>query len=76
MTTRTKKEGPPKPHVESPTWGDVQRLADVVLHKLGGPAKAADGLSLESFYTLAILAALKLDAAKAAAPIFGRKYLT
>lgn len=72
---KTKKEKL-NPHIESPTWGDLQRLADVVLHHLGGPKGAADKLSMESFYTLTILASLNLDDAKAKAFIFGKKYLT
>jgi hypothetical protein len=64
------------PHVESPTWGQVQRMAEVVIDRLGGPAGAAQGLSAESFYVLTILASLNLDEAKSAAFIFGKQYLT
>lgn len=73
MKTRTEKL---RPTIESPTWGHVQRMAEVVLDKLGGPAGAANGLSWESFYTLSILAALNLDEAKANAPIFGKRFLS
>lgn len=62
--------------VESPTWGQVQRMAEMVLARLGGPKGAADGLSYESFYTLSLLASLNLDETKSAAYIFGRQYLT
>ncbi len=65
-----------RPSLESPTWGHLQRMAEVVIAKLGGPAGAASGLSYESFYTLSILASLNLDKAKADAPIFGKRYLT
>ncbi len=71
-----KKLKTPGPRVESPTWGHLQRMAEVVINKLGGPRGAAEGLSAESFYALAILASLHLDATKAAAPIFGKRYLT
>lgn len=61
------------PHVESPTWGDVQRMAQNVLDKFkelvpdrrasfgtlaGG---AADVLNGQSFYTLAFLSSLMVD---------------
>jgi hypothetical protein len=65
-----------KPRVQSPTWGQVQKMAEVVLAKLGGPDKAADGLSAESFYALCLLASLKLDEEKAAIPILGKHYIT
>lgn len=71
-----RKLKPPKPSVESPTWGQLQRMAEVVMTKLGGPKGAADCLSWESFYALSILASLKLDENKATAPIFGKRYLT
>lgn len=71
-----REEKPPGPSIESPTWGQVQRMAEVTMSALGGSKGAADKLSWESFYTLSILAALNLDEAKAAAPIFGTKYLT
>jgi hypothetical protein len=73
---KVKQEKPPGPTVESPTWGDLHRMAEVVMSALGGPKGAADRLSWESFYTLTILASLNLDAKKSAAPIFGTKYLT
>lgn len=71
-----RKEKPPGPSVESPTWGHLHRMAKVVLEQLGGPAGAASKLSGESFYTLTVLASLNLDERKAAAFIFGRQYLT
>lgn len=71
-----RKEKPPRASIESPTWGDLQRTADVVLNLLGGPKGAADKLSWDSFYTLTILASLNLDDEKRAAFIFGKKYLT
>jgi len=64
------------PHVESPTWGHVQRMAEVVTDLLGGPQGAANKLSAESFYALTILASLNLDEGKANAFIFGKQYLT
>ena len=64
------------PSVQSPTWGQVQRMAEAVFDRLGGPSGAASILSGESFYTLVLLASLKLDEEKANAPIFGKKYLT
>ncbi len=64
------------PHVESPTWGDLQRMAEVVIARLGGPVEAAKGLSAESFYALTILASLNLDEKKQKAFIFGKQYLT
>lgn len=64
------------PTVESPTWGDVQRMAEVVINRLGGPAGASQGLSAESFYALTILASLNLDEAKSKTFIFGRQYLS
>lgn len=64
------------PSVESPTWGDVQRLAHRCLELLGGPGEAAIKLSACSFYTLCILDALNLDEAKSNAPIFGKRHLT
>jgi hypothetical protein len=70
---KARKEKQPRASIESPTWGDLQRMAEVVMNRLGGPKGAADGLSWESFYTLSVLAVLKLDETKAAAPIFGRK---
>lgn len=57
----------------SPTWGAVQRLASVVLEKLGGPAEAAKTLSDESFYTLSVLASLNLNEDQQAAYVLGRK---
>ncbi len=65
-----------KAHVESPTWGDLQTMADVVLDTLGGPAGAANKLSARSFYALSILASLNLDEKKANGFIFGKQYLT
>jgi hypothetical protein len=66
----------PKVTVESPTWGDLQKTAERVIELLGGPAGAAQKLSVEKFYTLTILASLMLDEAKANAPIFGTRYLS
>ena len=77
VVSKTRKTIKPKgPYVESPTFGDLQRLADVVMHHLGGPKGAADKLSWESFYTLSLLASLNLDDAKASAFILGRQYVT
>ncbi len=64
------------PSVESPTWGHLHRMAEVVMRELGGPAGAAHKLSGESFMTLTILASLNLDEKKSAAFIFGKQYLT
>ena len=61
---------------ESPTWGHVQRMAEAVLAKLGGHRGAADSLSGESFYTLTVLASLRLDTQKAGAFIFATQYLS
>jgi hypothetical protein len=72
----TRKKEQLRPHVESPTWGDVQRLAEVVMHELGGPVGSAQKLSVASFYTLSLLASLRLDEKKAASFIFGKQYLT
>lgn len=69
------KEIPIRPTIESPTWGAVQRMAEVVINRLGGPPGAAQGLSAESFYALLILASLNLDEKKAKAFIFGKQYL-
>lgn len=71
-----REEKPPGPSVESPTWGQLQRMAEVTMAAFGGPKGAADKLSYESFYTLSIVASLNLDAEKAAAYIFGKRYLT
>lgn len=76
MAKKTRNEKPPRPSIESPTWGDLQRMAEVVLDKLGGPEGAAKGLSWESFYTLSVLASLNLDDEKSKAFIFGKQYLT
>lgn len=73
---KAKQEKPPGPAIESPSWGDVQRMAEVTISALGGPKGAADKMSWESFYTLSLLASLRLDADKAAAPIFGQRWLT
>lgn len=67
---------PAGPFIESPTWGQVQRMAEVVLVALGGSKGAADKLSWESYYTLNLLSALKLDAKQSAAFVFGRQYIT
>ncbi len=66
---------PAGPTVESPTWGQVKRMADVVFINLGGPEGAANKLSYESYYTLSILVSLNLDKAKSKEFILGRKYL-
>lgn len=75
MNTKT-KENLLGPRVESPTWGDLQRMAEVVIDKLGGPAGAANDLSYQSFYVLTLLASLNLDEKKSAAFIFGKQWLT
>lgn len=62
--------------VESPTWGHLQKMAEAVIQKLGGPAEAASGLSAESFYALYVLASLMLDEKKSKAFIFNKQYLT
>lgn len=61
-----------KPYVESPTFGQVQRLATTVIDLFGGPAGAAGKLSGENYVVLCILAALQpQDKAKLDLPIFG-----
>lgn len=65
-----------EPHVQSPTWGDVQRMAENIMKKLqelvpakrgdsvlGGssPGGAADVLYGQDFYTLAFLSSLMVD---------------
>ncbi len=75
-TVPKKKEKPSGPTVESPTWGHVRRMAQVVLDKLGGPSGAANALSYESFYTLTILASLMENEKRDKAFIFGKQYLT
>ena len=80
MKTATKRMKPIKekvcPHVESPTWGQLQQTAETVIGLLGGPEGAASKLSYEKFYTLTILASLNLDSKKSEVPIFGVRYLT
>lgn len=65
-----------KPHVESPTWGHLQKMAEEVIDALGGPGGAAHDLSGRSFYALTLLASLMLDEKKSKAFIFGKQYLT
>jgi hypothetical protein len=67
---------PLRPRIESPTWGELQRMAEAVMEEMGGPSGAASALSGPSFYALSILASLNLDDAKAKAFIFGKQYLT
>lgn len=65
-----------EPHIESPTWGDVQRMAENIMKKLqelvpakrgdsvlGGssPGGAADVLYGQDFYTLAFLSSIVVD---------------
>jgi hypothetical protein len=75
MKTKWKKETL-EMRVESPTWGDVKRMAEVVIERLGGQGGAAQGLSWESYYTLTLLASLNLDEEKAAAYLFGKQYIS
>lgn len=74
MKAATRKHS--RPTVESPTWGHLRRMAQVVMDKLGGPKGAANALSYESFYTLTILAALTEDEKRDKAFIFGKQHLT
>ena len=67
---------PPRASIESPTWGDLHRLAEAVAEILGGPAGAAKKLSFENYYTLSILASLNLDEEISKLFIFGKQYLT
>ncbi len=72
---KTKRENI-RPTVESPTWGDLNKMAEKVMDQLGGNAEASRKLDGRSFYTLAILASLMLDDGKADSPIFGKRHLS
>ena len=65
-----------KPTIESPSWGQLQKMATTIIDVMGGPKGAAEKLSWENLYCLSILASLNLDEVKAAAPIFGRRFLS
>lgn len=65
-------EVPPGPFVQSPTFGQVQQMAESVMNALGGPAQAAKQMNGEAYLTLCVLQALQPeDPAKLDLPIFG-----
>lgn len=76
MKTTKLKPTKLKPAIASPTWGDVQRMAENILKKLqelvpakrgdsvlggGSPGGAVDVLYGQDFYTLAFLSSLMVD---------------
>lgn len=70
------KEMPVVATIESPTWGDLKRMAEVVMNRLGGPTEVAKGMSSEVYYTLCLLESLMLSEEKAKLPIFGQRFLS
>lgn len=49
------------PTAYSPSWGDAQELAFLVIRELGGEAEAAKKLPARCFYALACLAAVDTE---------------
>ena len=64
------------PGIESPTWKDLQVMAETVMEILGGPSKASKKLKARNYYTLAVCASLMLDEEKGSRFIFGKQWLT
>jgi hypothetical protein len=62
--------------IESPTWSDLQTMAEAVIEKLGGPKEASKKLGSRNYYTLALCSSLILDEEKGGKFLLGKQWLS